>query len=53
MPEGMAWDAIPAPLLTDCAQLVKANSIEGGCVLRAGRDGVLEFTGLGCREQEG
>ncbi|KAJ7051792.1 cytoplasmic protein [Mycena amicta] len=25
----MTWDAIPAPLLTDCAQLVKANSIEG------------------------
>ncbi|KAF8551137.1 cytoplasmic protein [Imleria badia] len=29
MPEGMTWDAIPQPLLTDCAQLVKANSIEG------------------------
>ncbi|KAJ7051767.1 cytoplasmic protein [Mycena amicta] len=25
----MTWDAIPGPLLTDCAQLVKANSIEG------------------------
>ncbi|KAJ7162917.1 cytoplasmic protein [Mycena filopes] len=25
----MAWDAIPEALLTDCAQLVKANSIEG------------------------
>ncbi|KAI0322082.1 hypothetical protein OF83DRAFT_1167871 [Amylostereum chailletii] len=24
-----AWDAIPEPLLIDCAQLVKANSIEG------------------------
>ena len=33
MPEGMSWDAIPEPLLIDCAQLVKANSIEGtlGC----------------------
>ncbi|RPD56632.1 cytoplasmic protein [Lentinus tigrinus ALCF2SS1-7] len=29
MPEGMTWDAIPEPLLVDCAQLVKANSIEG------------------------
>jgi len=29
MSEGMAWDNIPAVLLTDCAQLVKANSIEG------------------------
>lgn len=29
MPDGMAWDAIPEALLTDCAQLVKANSIEG------------------------
>lgn len=26
----MTWDAIPEPLLADCAQLVKANSIEGG-----------------------
>jgi len=25
----MTWDAIPETLLTDCAQLVKANSIEG------------------------
>ncbi|KAJ7726529.1 cytoplasmic protein [Mycena metata] len=25
----MTWDAIPEALLTDCAQLVKANSIEG------------------------
>ncbi|KAI0783448.1 DUF814-domain-containing protein [Abortiporus biennis] len=29
MPEGMTWDAIPEPLLVDCSQLVKANSIEG------------------------
>ncbi|KAL0960568.1 hypothetical protein HGRIS_005605 [Hohenbuehelia grisea] len=29
MPEGMAWEAIPEVLLNDCAQLVKANSIEG------------------------
>ncbi|KAJ8487269.1 hypothetical protein ONZ51_g4300 [Trametes cubensis] len=29
MPEGMAWEAIPEALLIDCAQLVKANSIEG------------------------
>jgi hypothetical protein len=29
MPDGMAWDSIPEPLLVDCAQLVKANSIEG------------------------
>ncbi|KDR82544.1 hypothetical protein GALMADRAFT_237912 [Galerina marginata CBS 339.88] len=29
MPEGMSWESIPEKLLVDCAQLVKANSIEG------------------------
>ncbi|KAM6494262.1 cytoplasmic protein [Amanita muscaria] len=29
LPETMAWDNIPEAALTDCAQLVKANSIEG------------------------
>ncbi|TFK70554.1 cytoplasmic protein [Pluteus cervinus] len=29
MPESMTWESIPEALLTDCAQLVKANSIEG------------------------
>ncbi|KAK7689937.1 Coiled-coil domain-containing protein 25 [Cerrena zonata] len=29
MPSGMDWENIPEALLTDCAQLVKANSIEG------------------------
>ncbi|KAG1849865.1 cytoplasmic protein [Suillus tomentosus] len=29
MPPTMTWDSIPQALLTDCAQLVKANSIEG------------------------
>lgn len=29
MREGETWDAIPTELLTDCAQLTKANSIEG------------------------
>lgn len=29
MPEMMIWDNIPESLLNDCAQLVKANSIEG------------------------
>ncbi|KAG1784947.1 cytoplasmic protein [Suillus plorans] len=29
MPPTMIWDSIPQALLTDCAQLVKANSIEG------------------------
>jgi len=27
--EGQTWDAIPAKILEDCAQLTKANSIEG------------------------
>ena len=31
MPEDMSWEAIPQALLVDCAQLVKANSIEGEC----------------------
>ncbi|OAA67897.1 DUF814 domain containing protein [Niveomyces insectorum RCEF 264] len=29
LPEGQTWDAIPADLVTDLAQLTKANSIEG------------------------
>jgi hypothetical protein len=30
LPESISsWEAIPEPLLVDCAQLVKANSIEG------------------------
>jgi predicted ribosome quality control (RQC) complex YloA/Tae2 family protein len=29
LPEGESWDKISEPLLTDCAQLTKANSIEG------------------------
>lgn len=29
MPDDMTWDNIPQALLIDCAQLVKANSIEG------------------------
>ncbi|KAF8837754.1 cytoplasmic protein [Paxillus ammoniavirescens] len=29
MPDSMTWETIPQALLTDCAQLVKANSIEG------------------------
>jgi hypothetical protein len=30
LPESIpSWDAIPEALLVDCAQLVKANSIEG------------------------
>jgi len=29
MSEGMVWENIPQTLLDDCAQLVKANSIEG------------------------
>jgi hypothetical protein len=30
MPDTLAsWESIPEPLLIDCAQLVKANSIEG------------------------
>jgi len=27
--DGETWDNIPQPLLEDCAQLTKANSIEG------------------------
>ena len=29
LPEGQNWENIPAELLNDCAQLTKANSIEG------------------------
>lgn len=31
--EGDTWDNIPEDLLTDLAQLTKANSIEGGLIL--------------------
>jgi hypothetical protein len=27
--EGMTWETIPQEILIDCAQLTKANSIEG------------------------
>lgn len=33
VPDGLTWDTLPEPLLTDCAQLVKANSIEGASLL--------------------
>ncbi|KAF2717693.1 DUF814-domain-containing protein [Polychaeton citri CBS 116435] len=29
LPEGSTWDSISEPLLVDCGQLTKANSIEG------------------------
>ena len=29
LPDGESWEDIPKPLLEDCAQLTKANSIEG------------------------
>lgn len=29
MNEGETWETIPQDVLTDCAQLTKANSIEG------------------------
>jgi hypothetical protein len=29
LPEGESWDAVPDELLEDCAQLTKANSIDG------------------------
>lgn len=53
MPDGMTWDAIPEALLVDCAQLVKANSIEGMCSLAACVQGEVEFTVAGYRQQEG
>ena len=36
MPDGMSWEDIPQALLTDCAQLVKANSIEGNSLSHSG-----------------
>lgn len=32
LPEGQGWEEIPADLLADCAQLTKANSIEGAAL---------------------
>lgn len=36
--EGQTWDVIPKDVLGDCAQLTKANSIEGGssCIFHVG-----------------
>jgi hypothetical protein len=37
LPESISsWEAIPEPLLVDCAQLVKANSIEGDSKIVSG-----------------
>jgi hypothetical protein len=54
LPPGMVWDALPEALLTDCAQLVKENSIEGArrgpsrprprCTHRARAQGVRRTT---------
>lgn len=41
MPDGMVWESIPDALLTDCAQLVKANSIEGLFSTHAHIDGLI------------
>lgn len=54
MPPSMTWDSIPEVLLADCAQLVKANSIEGAIRIHP-----TSITGFGMtvcrdeREQEG
>lgn len=36
--EGETWDTIPEELLQDCAQLTKANSIEGASTLASESD---------------
>lgn len=33
MPDDVVWESIPEALLADCAQLVKANSIEGALAI--------------------
>lgn len=46
MKEGESWESIDEGVLTDCAQLTKANSIEGPferCPLRTWRDAILIF----------
>lgn len=53
MSEGMVWDAIPEPLLIDCAQLVKANSIEGMGKRRVPPIGTMNECDQICRKQEG
>lgn len=35
---GQAWDEVPQALVEDCAQLTKANSIEGTTISRAARE---------------
>ena len=32
---GQAWDEVPQALVEDCAQLTKANSIEGTTIISA------------------
>lgn len=45
MNEGDTWDAIPEDLLTDCAQLTKANSIEGLITSQPSKYSLLTGTG--------
>jgi hypothetical protein len=49
MNEGETWDAIPQELLVDCAQLTKANSIEGLLLPSSTRHVTLNIS----RQQEG
>jgi NFACT protein RNA binding domain len=39
LPDGETWDKISEPLLIDCAQLTKANSIEGASIQEPGLRG--------------
>jgi hypothetical protein len=53
MPEGMSWETIPQALLVDCAQLVKANSIEGGQSTLVGLQWARWLKAIEPRQQEG
>lgn len=48
MDEGESWDAVSEGVLVDCAQLTKANSIEGWCILKSFPSFLLSV-----REQKG
>ena len=52
MSEEMVWENIPETLLADCAQLVKANSIEGMKKSYHARQILNTFTSLGNKKDD-
>jgi hypothetical protein len=52
MSEEMVWDNSPQTLLADCAQLVKANSIEGAKFYFHARHILNSFNSIGNKKDD-